>query len=85
MGRKSRIVKALLVFLSVDFFVHFLVGWGMYEPHLYAGHWTFTVPILCMTGIDFFKSVEVKKVARAVLFLYGVMILVLNLHLYGVI
>ena len=77
-------VKALFVFLAVDVFVHFICGWGMREPHLYAGHWTFAVPILCVVTIKGFKSKMFCKIANLFLTVSAVAMLTANLHQFGV-
>lgn len=83
-GRQRRLVKALFVFLAVDVFVHFICCWGMREPHLYAGHWTFAVPILCVVAIKGFKSKMFCKIANLFLTVSAVAMLTANLHQFGV-
>ena len=83
LGRKSRLVRAVLFMLSVDVLIHFVCGWGMYEPHLYAGHWTFAVPILCSAAIWGAGRRAWQNVGRIVLAVSGGGILVANLMMYG--
>ena len=84
MGRRSRIVKALFVFLAVDMFIHLVCGWGMREPHLYAGHWTFAIPILCAVAFEGIKSRVTGKVANLILGTMAVAMLTVNLCQFGV-
>lgn len=84
-GRKTNLVKALLVFLSVDVFIHFVCGWGMREPHLYAGHWTFALPILCSVSIAGIRSATAKRAFRAAITCLSLSIMLCNLRAIGVI
>ena len=77
-------VKAIFVFFAVDVFIHFVCGWGMREPHLYAGHWTFAVPILCVVAIKGIKSKMFSKIANLFLTASAVAILTVNLYQFGV-
>lgn len=83
-GRRRAMVKALLTLLSVDVLIHFLCGWGMREPHIYAGHWTYAVPILCIITVDAIKAKAIRSIAKSSLLLLAVVILTINLCMYGV-
>ena len=85
LGRKSLLVKALLLMLSVDVLIHFVCGWGMCEPQLYAGHWTFAVPILCSVAILEGEGRVWKNVGRIVLAVSGGGMLVANLVGFGLV
>ena len=84
-GRRTNLVRALLVFLSVDVFIHFVCGWGMREPHLYAGHWTFALPILCSVSIADIRSAMTRRAFHAGIACLSLIILFYNLRAVGVI
>ena len=42
----NKYVQLLLMYLGVDFIVHFIIRYGMNEAILFGGHWMFAVPIL---------------------------------------
>ena len=85
LSRRETIVKAILVCLVVDVGIHFVCGWGMHEPHLYAGHWTFAIPIFIFLAIQKMKSRRLRKISNGVVAAYGAGLAVLNLHAFGVI
>ena len=43
---KNKYVQLLLMYLSIDFVIHFIIRYGMNEAILFGGHWMFAVPIL---------------------------------------
>lgn len=43
---RNKYVQLLLMYLSVDFVIHFIIRYGMNEAILFGGHWMFAVPIL---------------------------------------
>lgn len=43
---KNQYVQLLLMFLSIDFVIHFIIRYGMNEAILFGGHWMFAIPIL---------------------------------------
>ena len=47
------LIRSLLAFLSVDFLLHLVVGWGMSEPWIFAPHWIFAIPIIIGRGCPF--------------------------------
>ena len=71
--------------LAVDVGIHFVCGWGMHEPHLYAGHWTFAIPIFILLAIQKMKSRRLRQISNGVVAAYGAGLAVLNLHAFGVI
>lgn len=85
LSRRETIVKAILVCLVVDVGIHFVCGWGMHEPHLYAGHWTFAIPIFIFLAIQKMKSRRLRQISNGVVAAYGAGLAVLNLHAFGVI
>ena len=44
---------SIFAFLSVDFLLHLVVGWGMSEPWVFAPHWIFAIPIIIGRGCSF--------------------------------
>ena len=85
LSRRDTIVKAILVCLAVDVGIHFVCGWGMHELHLYAGHWTFAIPIFIFLAIQRMKSLRRRQISSGVVAVYGVGLAILNLHAFGVI
>ena len=85
LSRRDTIVKAILVCLAVDVGIHFICGWGMHEPHLYAGHWTFAIPIFFFLAIQKIKSQRLRQISSGVVTAYGAGLAILNLHAFGVI
>lgn len=85
LSRRETIVKAIFVCLVVDVGMHFVCGWGMREPHLYAGHWTFAIPIFIFFAIQRIKSLWLRQISSGVVAVYGAEIAILNLHAFGVI
>ena len=85
LSRRDTIVKAILICLAVDIGIHFVCGWGMYEPHLYAGHWTFAIPIFIFFAIKKIKSLRLQQASSIVVAVYGAGLAILNLHAFGVI
>ena len=43
---KNKYVQLLLMYLSIDFVIHFIIRYGMNEAILFGGHWMFAIPIL---------------------------------------
>ena len=43
---KLKFVQILLLFFSVDVFIHLVLKWGLHNAVIYGGHWTFLVPLL---------------------------------------
>lgn len=43
---KNKYVQLILMFLCIDFVIHFVIRYGMNEAILFGGHWMFTVPLL---------------------------------------
>lgn len=85
LSRRDTIVKAILVCLAVDFGIHFVCGWGMHEPHLYAGHWTFAIPIFIFLAIQKMKSIRFRQISSGVVAAYGAGLATLNLRAFGII
>lgn len=40
------LILSLISYFAVDFMIHFIIGWGMVEPWLFAPHWLFMVPVI---------------------------------------
>lgn len=85
LSRRETVVKAILVCLAVDFGIHFICGWGMHEPHLYAGHWTFAIPIFIFLAIQKIKALRLRQISSGVVAVYGVGLAAMNLHAFGII
>lgn len=85
LSRRETIVKAIFVCLVVDVGIHFVCGWGIREPHLYAGHWTFAIPIFAFFALKEIKSLRLRQISSGVVAVYGAVIAILNLHAFGVI
>ena len=49
----DKLIRSLLAFLSVDFLLHLVIGWGMSEPWVFAPHWIFAIPIIIGRGCSF--------------------------------
>jgi len=45
-NRRERVIRALLAMISVDFFLHLVLAWGVLEGQIYCAHWIFALPIL---------------------------------------
>lgn len=45
-NRRNKYVQMLLLFLSVDFFAHIVLRYGIEEAVIFGGHWLFAVPVL---------------------------------------
>lgn len=43
---RNKYVQLLLMYLSIDIVIHFIIRYGMNEAILFGGHWMFAVPIL---------------------------------------
>ncbi|RHO71806.1 hypothetical protein DW083_10470 [Parabacteroides sp. AF48-14] len=43
---RNKYVQLLLMYLSIDFVIHFIIRYGMNEAILFGGHWMFAVPML---------------------------------------
>lgn len=84
-ARRDTIVKAILMCLAVDFGIHFIFGWGMREPHLYAGHWTFALPIFVFFAIQRLKTLVHQRICGGLVAAYGVGLACLNIRAFGVI
>ena len=85
LSRYDTIAKAMLNCLVVDFMIHFVCGWGMHEPHLYAGHWTFALPIFVFLAIQKMKYRPLQRVCSSVVAVYGIILATLNLQAFGII
>lgn len=85
LSRHDKIGKAILVCLAVDFGIHFVCGWGMHEPHLYAGHWAFAIPIFIFLAIQKMKSQRLRQISSSVVAVYGAGLAILNLRAFGII
>lgn len=85
LSRHDTIVKAILVCLTVDVGIHFVCGWGMHEPQLYAGHWTFALPIFIFLAIQKVKSQRLQQISSGVVAAYGAGLAILNLRAFGII
>ena len=46
LNRNNWYVQLLLLYLSVDIFIHFILRYGINEGIIFGGHWMFTVPLL---------------------------------------
>ncbi|MCL1942580.1 MAG: DUF6080 domain-containing protein [Candidatus Azobacteroides sp.] len=46
MNRKNRLIFILLLSLFVDFFLTFIMNFGLFESFIYGGHWVFIIPML---------------------------------------
>ena len=44
-GRKSRFLWLCLSWFGFDMFLHLILGFGIIEPYIMAGHWIFVMPI----------------------------------------
>ena len=85
MARHDNLGRAILTCLAVDFGIHFVCGWGMYEPHLYAGHWTFALPFFVFFVIQRLKMPALRRVCGWLAAVYGGGLAYLNLHALGII
>lgn len=85
LARRDAIVRAIFGCLAVDFGIHFVCGWGMHEPHLYAGHWTFAMPIFVFVAIQRLKTLALRQISGGLVAAYGVGLACLNLHAFGII
>ncbi len=57
--RKSYIGKVCLAFLSVDFLIHFVIGYGKNELQLFCLHWLFFLPVLLALLVkDFSRTIR---------------------------
>ena len=54
----NMLIRSLLAFLSVDFLLHLIVGWGMSEPWVFAPHWIYAIPIIIGKGCAFNGKAE---------------------------
>lgn len=42
---RQRLFQVLVLFMSVDIFLHIILRFGLYEAFIYGGHWVFLVPL----------------------------------------
>ena len=45
------LIRNILAFFSVDVLLHFIIGWGMSEPWVFAPHWIFIIPLIIGKGL----------------------------------
>lgn len=43
---KNKYVQLLLMYLSIDFIIHFIFRYGMNEAIIFGGHWMYAIPFL---------------------------------------
>ena len=58
-GRRAPVVRALGMMLAVDFFIHVVCGWGIYQAQIYSAHWSFALPVL--TSFALARRTEVRS------------------------
>lgn len=64
---RERVVLLLLSFISVDFLIHVICGFGIAEPYIYSLHWLFTFPLLIAWSYKKIKNDNVRKIIDVVL------------------
>lgn len=76
-NKKEFIAKLFILFFIIDLVIHFLIGYGISETHLFCGHWFFFIPILL--GL-LFKNIKNKRVLYAYIICLGFLILYLSYY-----
>lgn len=52
-SHRASLLVLLSSYFAVDIFIHFIVGWGMSEPWVFAPHWIWMLPIVFGRGFGF--------------------------------
>jgi len=80
---RSRLVQILILFFSVDVFIHLILKWGLQNAVIYGGHWTFLVPILMGWLYFSFKKEKWKKYLDV--FFIFIFIAILGNNIWGIV
>lgn len=80
LNRRHVIVQVFVCFLSVDILVHFIMGYGLNEGHIYSGHWLFMFPILCALLANRISAIRLKYFYCTAIFVFSVCLLYYNVE-----
>lgn len=81
LGRHRPLVHLIGGMFLCDVVIHLVVGWGLAESHLYAGHWFYVLPLL--VGVAWAELPPRRRMAWGVVVLMlALAILVCNVHGY---
>ncbi len=79
-NRKNKLVFILLLSFFVDFFITFVMNFGLFESFLYGGHWVFVIPMLLGWGYDQLKMKTGKRVFDVIMVLMLVTLVIHNAY-----
>jgi len=79
--RKTYIAQVCLAFLSVDFLIHFIIGYGKNELQLFCLHWLFFLPVLLALLIKSSKR-TLRRFSCGILFLLALCFMAYNAFCY---
>ncbi len=80
-NRRHLLVKLMGIMFLVDGVIHFVVGWGLSESHLYAGHWFYALPLVLGLGLARVERSRRMWMCLGI-FLFAIAMLGLNVHAY---
>ena len=46
------LILILISYFAIDCVIHFVIGWGMVEPWIFAPHWLFIIPVIIGYGFS---------------------------------
>lgn len=79
--RRTLLVRVLGAMFLVDVCIHFVLGWGMAESHLYGAHWFASVPLVLGAFVASCRG-RVKTTLLVVLSVLAIGFAVCNVHGY---
>ncbi len=79
-NRKNKLIFILLLSLFVDFFLTFIMNFGLLESFIYGGHWVFIIPMLLGWGYDQLKKKTSKRIFDVIMLLMLVVLIVHNVY-----
>lgn len=81
-NRKKMIGKICFLCFSCDCFIHFIMGYGLNELHLFCGHWMFFIPICCALSLNDIQSDMTRKVFITIIFIISLFFASYNSYCY---
>jgi len=78
----DRITKLFFLFISIDFFIHFIIGYGIEEGQIFCAHWFFFIPILLGLLDNKIKNIYIQRVYLFTIFALFVFLLFYNFRCF---
>lgn len=80
LNKRNKLIYILLLSFFVDFFITFVMNFGLFESFIYGGHWVFVIPMILGWMYDKLNSKTGKKIFDVIMILTVIALIINNVY-----